>query len=75
MLSALRIFRLLILVIVFLRLISPPAPARADDKDPVRVLVWDEQQPAQKQVYENFLGNQIAGYLAKQPGLTVKSNR
>lgn len=51
------------------------APARADEKDPVRVLVWDEQQPAQKQVYENFLGNQIAGFLEKQSGLAVKSRR
>ena len=43
--------------------------------EPVRVLVWDEQQPAQKQAYENFLGNQIAGFLKKQPGLTVTSAR
>jgi trehalose utilization protein len=41
--------------------------------DPVRVLVWDEQQPEQKQAYENFLGNAIADHLAKQPGFTVKS--
>lgn len=47
----------------------------ADEARPIRVLVWDEQQPAQKQVYENFLGNQIAGYLEKQTGLAVKSGR
>ena len=41
----------------------------------IRVLVWDEQQPAQKQAYENFLGNEIAGFLKKQPGLTVSSAR
>lgn len=40
---------------------------------PVRVLIWDEQQPAQKQVYENFLGNEIANYLKSRPGLTVTS--
>lgn len=39
----------------------------------VRVLVWDEQQPAQKQAYENYLGNTIAEYLSKQPGLRVIS--
>lgn len=39
----------------------------------VRVVVWDEQQPAQKQAYENFLGNAIADHLAKQPGLRVIS--
>lgn len=42
---------------------------------PVRVLVWDEQQPAQKQAYENFLGNEIANYLKTRPGLTVKTAR
>ncbi|MBS0264803.1 MAG: ThuA domain-containing protein [Planctomycetes bacterium] len=47
----------------------------AADDQPIRVLVWDEQQPAQKQVYENFLGNQIAGFLARQPGLTVISRK
>ncbi len=47
----------------------------ADDKPPVRVVVWDEQQPAQKQAYEDFLGNQIAGSLKKQPGLDVSSRR
>lgn len=44
----------------------------ADDRH-VRVVVWDEQQPAQKQVYENFLGNAIADYLKTRPGLTVTS--
>src|SRR5579872_608904 len=39
----------------------------------IRVAVWDEQQPAQKQAYENFLGNQIAGHLKDKPGLKVQS--
>jgi trehalose utilization protein len=39
----------------------------------IRVVVWDEQQPAQLQAYENFLGNAIAGHLAGQPGLRVIS--
>jgi trehalose utilization protein/dienelactone hydrolase len=42
---------------------------------PVRVVVWDEQQPAQKKAYTNFLGNEIAEYLRGQPGLTVRSVR
>ena len=42
---------------------------------PVRVLVWDEQQPAQKQAYSNFLGNEIASYLRQQPDLLVKTAR
>ena len=47
--------------------------SRAADAPPVRVLVWDEQQPAQKQAYDNFLGNAIAEHLGKQPGLRVIS--
>jgi trehalose utilization protein len=39
----------------------------------VRVVVWDEQQPAQKQAYSNFLGNQIAAHLKPQPGISVES--
>jgi trehalose utilization protein len=42
---------------------------------PIPVVVWDEQQPAQKQVYENFLGNQIAADLTAQPELSVTSVR
>lgn len=40
---------------------------------PIKVVVWDEQQPAQKQAYPNFLGNQIASYLQTIPNLSVKS--
>ena len=39
----------------------------------VKVIVWDEQQPQQKKAYENFLGNEIASYLAKQKGISVRS--
>jgi trehalose utilization protein len=42
---------------------------------PIRVVVWDEAQPAQKKAYTNFLGNAIADYLSKQPGITTKSVR
>ena len=36
----------------------------------VRVLVWDEQQPEQKQGYgEKFLGETLAAHLAKLPGV------
>jgi trehalose utilization protein len=41
---------------------------------PIRVLVWDERQQAQKTAYDGqFLGDTLAAYLAQQPGLTVKS--
>src|SRR5437867_2455877 len=40
---------------------------------PIRVVVWDEQQPQQKPAYDNFLGNAIADYLKEQNGIAVKS--
>ena len=42
--------------------------------EPIRVLVWDEQQPQQKEGYgEKFLGETLAAHLAKLPGLGVKT--
>lgn len=49
--------------------------ASAQAAEPVTVLVWDEQQPAQKQAYDNFLGNAIADYLRTCNGLDVRSVR
>ena len=44
--------------------------------DPVRVLIWDEQQPTQKEAYgDKFLGETIAAHLEKLPGLAVKTAR
>ena len=48
-------------------------PARA--AGPIRVLVWDEQQPQQKKAYPNYLGNEIAEHLRGRPGLKVVSVR
>jgi trehalose utilization protein len=40
----------------------------------IRVLVWDEQQPQQKEAYgQKFLGETIATHLEKQPGLLIKT--
>ncbi len=50
-----------------------PLPAPAIDPKPINVVVWDERQPAQKQAYDNFLGNQIANHFKGQPGIAVKS--
>jgi len=48
--------------------------ANAVEPSPVRVLVWDEQQPEQKRAYDgNFLGDTIAAHLSKQPGFMVGS--
>ncbi len=43
--------------------------------EPIRVLMWDEQQPAQKTAYPEFLGNEIAAYLSKQPDLKITSSK
>ena len=40
---------------------------------PIRVVVWDERQPEQKQAYENFLGNAIADALGGRPSIEVRS--
>jgi len=51
-----------------------PAQLRAADPKPVRVLVWDEQQPEQKQAYgDKFLGETIAAHLGAQPGIKVRT--
>jgi trehalose utilization protein len=48
--------------------------ARGADPKPVRVLIWDEQQPQQKQAYgDKFLGETIAAHLGALPGLSVKT--
>jgi trehalose utilization protein len=47
----------------------------AVEAGPIRVIVWDEQQPAQKKAYKDFLGNEIAEHLRGKPGLSVQSLR
>lgn len=54
-------------------LLSGEAPAGAESEKPVRVVVWDERQPAQLEVYRRFLGNAIADHLRAQGGFAVKS--
>jgi len=43
------------------------------DAGPIRVVLWDERQPAQKSAYGDFLGNTLALELAKDSGLAVTS--
>ena len=47
--------------------------AAAAHAKPIRVVVWDEQQPEQKKGYTNFLGNQIVEHLKTFPDFSVKS--
>src|SRR5258706_3804826 len=53
----------------------PAFVQRTSAASPIRVVVWDEQQPQQRVAYSNFLGNEIAAYLKQQPGLEVSSKR
>jgi trehalose utilization protein len=55
-------------------LFTPLTQLKADNH--VRVLIWDEQQPQQKEAYgDKFLGETIAAHLEKQGGLSVKTAR
>ncbi|MFL2869553.1 MAG: ThuA domain-containing protein [Pirellulaceae bacterium] len=45
----------------------------ANSAEPINVVIWDEQQPSQKEAYDDFLGNEIANFLKTQPGLNVRS--
>jgi trehalose utilization protein len=70
-----RRFAMLLAAAVGLSAFAPLVRA-ADEPEPrIRVLIWDEQQPAQKQAYENFLGNQIAAHLKTLPGISVRTAR
>ena len=58
---------------LFILLLTIATTLRAHD---IRVLVWDEQQPQQKEAYgEKFLGETLAAHLEKRPGLAVKTAR
>jgi trehalose utilization protein len=50
-----------------------PRSAQPPGRRPIKVVVWDERQPAQKQAYTNFLGNQIAEHLGGQADISVRS--
>jgi trehalose utilization protein len=58
------------LVLVAALLVAGEAPAA---EAPIRVVVWDEQQPSQKEAYDNFLGNCIADHLRTKPEFEVRS--
>jgi len=54
-------------------MVAIAAVGRAAEARKVRVVVWDERQAKQKEMYENFLGNHIAEYLGKEKGFAVRS--
>jgi trehalose utilization protein len=53
------------------RLLTAALLASAAFAADIRVVVWDERQPEQKQAYSNFVGNEIAAHLKKLPGIAV----
>ncbi|NBW95295.1 MAG: hypothetical protein EBR28_00830, partial [Planctomycetia bacterium] len=52
------------LVIVVAGLFASGLFARAAEPAPIRVVIWDERQPEQKQAYDTFLGDEIATRLS-----------
>ena len=67
-------FRLAVIAVLLSVWHPPSADGASPEVKPVRVLVWDEQQPEQKEAYgEKFLGETIAAHLSSQTGMSVKS--
>ena len=62
-------------VIVCISSESIKSQAAENDAAVIKVVVWDEQQGRQKEAYPNFLGNFLADYLKRQPGISVRSVR
>jgi len=63
-------------VLLFLSTLLAAPVIDLQSAEPIRVLVWDEQQPQQKEAYgDKFLGQTIAAHLEKLAGLSVKSAR
>ena len=50
-----------------------PCAAARDATAEIPVLIWDEQQPAQKKAYEHFIGDTLAEYLRSKGGFNVTS--
>jgi trehalose utilization protein len=60
------------LIVTAVCVLLPLSESVANDK--VRVLIWDEQQPEQKQGYDGrFLGDSISDHLRNLPGISVDS--
>jgi trehalose utilization protein len=60
-----------LLVRFFFVLLVASVCARSAAAEPIRVLVWDEQQARQKPVYPDWLGGQIASHLRTNSKLEV----
>ena len=58
--------------VLALSVVGAAMVGRAEAKS-IRIVVWDERQPKQQAMYENFLGNHIADYLQEQKGFSVRS--
>lgn len=61
-------------ILVLSAMVLAPLTGWSATPKPVRILVWDERQPEQKQAYAGrFIGETIAAHLSSQSGLVVKS--
>ena len=68
-----RRFALLATILLGLQTLAPAPNICRAAEGKIRVVVWDEQQPAQKQAYPSYLGQYITDYLRRQPNLEVRS--
>jgi len=58
-----KFFRLATAAILGVSAVLAAGNAGSAAPKPIRVVVWDERQPEQKQAYDNFLGNAVADFL------------
>lgn len=58
-----KLFRLATVAILGMSAVLAAGNAGNAAPKPIRVVVWDERQPEQKQAYDNFLGNAVADFL------------
>lgn len=68
-----RRFALIATILLCLQVFVPNDGACQATEGKIRVVVWDEQQPAQRQAYPAYLGQYITDYLRRQPNLDVRS--
>jgi len=64
---------MVVFVVGFFMTITDMTTTGGPERKRARIVVWDERQPKQKQMYRNFLGNHIARYLRKEEGLSARS--
>ena len=63
----------LLLALMILPLAALAQKTAPESFEVIHVVIWDEQQPEQKEVYPDFLGKAIAAHLRKNSHISVKT--